>query len=300
MVLLRLTVVSANLLTSEQAEQCATATPFESNLKLTKIDSETATLQMKETNPNFSHFKYIGILNWLNSTTRFDIAIATTFIAAHCAAFGTEHYKALARAFGYLKLYPGNILRFGRKQTETFIANGKSRLIVGERPIECYADASFANDPFGKQGKGSVLGHVLFVFGSPIVWYARRCKSTVLNTTEAELMSMAETIKTASWARNLYEEIFASSAGKIPLAEDNNGAEINSKGPVRWSTSRHFSINIQYVREEIRGGMVDVYHCPTSHMLADFFTKALPKATFFEHLHRMMIVKRAENITAPG
>ena len=103
-------------------------------------------------------------------------------------------------------------------------------------------------------------------------------------------MAMAAAIKSAAWARGLYEEIFAQSAGSIPLAEDNMGAEINSRGPVRWSTSRHFAIDVQYVREEVKQGMVDVYRCPTQHMLADFFTKALPDADFFKHLNKMMII----------
>ena len=106
-------------------------------------------------------------------------------------------------------------------------------------------------------------------------------------------MSMAACIKSATWARGLYEDVFFESAGAIPLAEDNNGAEINSKGPVRWSTSRHFAIDVQYVREEVAAGTVDVYHCPTEYMLADFFTKALPEALFMKHLAKMMIIVEA-------
>ena len=103
-------------------------------------------------------------------------------------------------------------------------------------------------------------------------------------------MSLAAAIKSASWARGLFEDIFAVSAGEIPIAEDNNGAEINARGPVKWSTSRHFAIDVQYVREEVKNGMVTIWHCNTNDMIADFFTKPLAEDLFLTHLRKMMIV----------
>ena len=104
-------------------------------------------------------------------------------------------------------------------------------------------------------------------------------------------MSMAGAIKSAMWARGLFEEIYGISAGEIPLGEDNVGAELNSQGPRKFATSRHFGIAINYVVEEVRGGNVTVHRTPTNMMLADFFTKPLDKITFNRLLNYMMIVK---------
>ena len=102
---------------------------------------------------------------------------------------------------------------------------------------------------------------------------------------------MAGAIKTATWARGLFEEIYGFSAGEIPLGEDNVGAELNSQGPRKFATSRHFGIAINYVVEEVRGGNVTVHRTPTNMMLADFFTKPLDKNTFNRLLNYLMVIK---------
>ena len=46
-----------------------------------------------------------------------------------------------------------------------------------------------------------------------------------------------------------------------------------------WAKTRHIDVQAHQIREWIQDGILRVEHCPTSAMLADALTKALPVAT---------------------
>lgn len=75
------------------------------------------------------------------------------------------------------------------------------------------------------------------------------------------------------------------------LWQDNEGAERFAKnGRISCtSNSRHISIKHFWVTDRVKQGKIEVKHCPTEKMLADFFTKALQGKLFFHKFHAVIM-----------
>ena len=64
------------------------------------------------------------------------------------------------------------------------------------------------------------------------------------------------------------------------LHEDNQGKIVLSKNPNNHPCTKHIYIKYHYVREAVEKKQVQLIYCPTENMIADFFTKGLPKSRF--------------------
>jgi hypothetical protein len=71
----------------------------------------------------------------------------------------------------------------------------------------------------------------------------------------------------------------------VRIYQDNRSA-ILLENNGKWSSSkrtRHIDIRYFFVTDRIRKKEVEIVHCPTAHMVADYFTKPLQGALFRQH-----------------
>src|SRR6266404_1243502 len=73
----------------------------------------------------------------------------------------------------------------------------------------------------------------------------------------------------------------------VPLHCDNKGAVDLTVNPVTGRRSKHIPIRHHVIREYVERGDITLIHTPTLEMLADGFTKSLPKATLMHHAYDM-------------
>ena len=77
------------------------------------------------------------------------------------------------------------------------------------------------------------------------------------------------------WRSDLY-------LGPPLVYKDNQGAIALSKNAKGNPRTKHIDIKYDYVRDATEKGQVRLEYCPSEIMLADIFTKALPKIRFEE------------------
>ena len=113
--------------------------------------------------------------------------------------------------------------------------------------------------------------------------YTTSCKQK-LNTkssTEAELVAVDDAMGQVLWTRH----ILAAQGHFVPkttIYQDNKSTILIAENGKSSSSKRTRHINVRYffITDKIKKGEVTVAFCPTTNMLADFFTKPLQGSAF--------------------
>ena len=106
-------------------------------------------------------------------------------------------------------------------------------------------------------------------------------KINVKSSTEAELVGASDFVPQTIWTRNFIEaqgynvndsEFFQDNMSAMKM--ERNGRQ--SAG----QRSRHINIRYFFIKDRIANGEINLIHCPTALMIADYFTKPLQGALF--------------------
>ena len=123
----------------------------------------------------------------------------------------------------------------------------------------------------------SRLQSTVVLNGAAISWKSRLQSTVALSTAEAEYIALCEAGKEAMYIRQLLEEIGISQPSTV-IYEDNQPCLHIAHNPVTSGRTKHVNLRYHWIRQHIKSGAIDVKWCATAEMLADLFTKILPKA----------------------
>jgi len=124
----------------------------------------------------------------------------------------------------------------------------------------------------------SMCGFVFLLANAAIGWASRKQRTVAQNTTEAEYMAMADASNQGIWYRSFLSELGYNVNAPIPLHCDNKGAVDLALNPVTGRRSKHIEIRHHVVHEYSESGQISLICTPTAEMVADGFTKSLPRA----------------------
>ena len=69
------------------------------------------------------------------------------------------------------------------------------------------------------------------------------------------------------------------------ILEDNQSAISMSKNLQFHGCTKHTEIKLHFIREQVKGGAVELKYCPTEEMVADMLTIGLPQVKFAKLRH---------------
>jgi hypothetical protein len=206
----------------------------------------------------------VGKLMYAAVSTRPDISFAVGVASRFMAAPTQEHWSLVKRILRYLRgtQSVGILYKFGRP---------------GQLALSGFCDSDWGGDPTDRK---STAGWVFLLSGGPVSWSSRKQATVALSTTEAEYMSAAEAAKEAIWLRALLSDLGHAQSAATRIFEDNRGCIELSKNPIIHQRSKHIAIRHHFIREKTASGEVYLEHIPTERMVADIFTKPLPRPRF--------------------
>jgi hypothetical protein len=228
---------------------------------------------------SWSYPSIIGMMLYLSSNSRPDIAFAVNQAArfTHCARL--SHETALKRIGRYLK----------STRDKGLIMKPSSSL-----SLDFFADADFAglwnvehpDDPISVKSR---TGFVVTLGDTPITWSSKLQTEIATSTMHAEYIALSTGMRELIPIKNTLDDIcdtFKIHRDKhtqiVKVFEDNEGALRLAQSPLTKVTpqSKHFAVKYHWFREKIDEFKLSFRHISTNLQKADLFTKGLSKSEF--------------------
>ena len=237
-----------------------------------------------EGEPFDEHFNYrrvIGKLNYLERSTRPDLA----FAVHQCARFSANPKQSHAKA----------VKRIGRYLAAT---KDKGYTIRPEgEEFEVFADASFSGEWDNKRIDQAVTdpnmarsrtGYGIFYGKCLILAQSRLQTEIALSSTEAEFIALSSAAREVIHLMSIMEE--ASTMGvpirntaatvKCTIFEDNSGAAEIAKIPKIRPRTKHINIKYWHFIKWVETNQIIIKQVRTTEQLADIWTKPLDEKLF--------------------
>ena len=106
---------------------------------------------------------------------------------------------------------------------------------------------------------------------------------------EAEYVALFETGKAAAAMRNILEELGFTQPGPTAINCDNQAATAIANDEAREKRTRHMSMRLHWVKDQVYQHVLAVRWRPGCSNLADFVTKLLERKEFEEKRDRVMV-----------
>ena len=140
-----------------------------------------------------------------------------------------------------------------------------------------WSDAAYADD---KESARSTTGYGFMFCGGLISWNAKLQSYVATSTQHAEYGAASSASRECIWLRMVTSELGWKSLGPTQMFSDSSSALSLMQHPIINGRTKHINVAFHYVREQIENGAIKFDFVPTKRMLADLFTKALPRDTF--------------------
>uniref|UniRef100_A0A2N9IAH8 Integrase catalytic domain-containing protein n=1 Tax=Fagus sylvatica TaxID=28930 RepID=A0A2N9IAH8_FAGSY len=223
------------------------STPMDPNLKLSVESGELIS------NPSM-YQRLVGRLIYLTNT-RPDLTFAVSVVSQFMHAPRTSHLDAVYHILRYVKTSPGLGL---------FYSAGH------QSGLSCFTDADYAGSQTDRR---STTGLSTFYGNHLISWKSKKQAVVSRSSAEAEYRAMAQGTCEILWLRSICNELGFMETDSSQLFCDNKSAIMLASDSVLHERSKHIEVDIHFIREKVRSGIITPSFVSSSKQTADVFTK---------------------------
>ncbi|MBW0500490.1 hypothetical protein O181_040205 [Austropuccinia psidii MF-1] len=211
----------------------------------------------------------IGLLNYLVTCTRPDLAYSASCLAQFLNNPSSEHEAAFKHVLRYLS------------GTQTWVISlGK----LGDNSVvNAYCDSNRGSNFDSRSFSGSCL----FFYGW-VGWKTSKQDVVSLSSTEAEYRSISNCFQDVCWLLELVSDFGVNVKAK--LLGDNQGAIALLKNPLYQHRTRHIKLHLHWCLQLLNEGNISVEYVATNLMVADVLTKSLTRVLHKTHCTALFIL----------
>jgi len=224
------------------------------------------------------YLRLLGQLSYLTNS-RPDILTAVAYCATKCTKPTEEDYKKLLKIVAYLRQTPDFGLTMYPKSPDD---DDKLHLTA-------YVDAAYMSH----DDAGSHTGYTIAI-GSKhpkSFFYSKSCKQKLVATssTHAEIRALYDLTIQLVFIIGLFEEIQRPLHLPVLVYEDNQPAiDLVSTDSNRLGKSKHYLMIINFVKEQVRTGLLQVCKVATEENISNVLTKTVMGQEFYKSFQRIM------------
>uniref|UniRef100_A0A803NGE3 Uncharacterized protein n=1 Tax=Cannabis sativa TaxID=3483 RepID=A0A803NGE3_CANSA len=120
----------------------------------------------------------------------------------------------------------------------------------------------------------------------------KKQKAVAKSSTEAEYRALSQTATEVAWLFSLFTELGIKHHTPAVIWCDNPGAKQLSSNPVFYSRTKHIEVDVHYIRDLIKRGLIEVRYIPTKEQTTDIFTKAASISQFIYLKDKLAVVSQ--------
>ncbi|KAJ0514307.1 putative RNA-directed DNA polymerase [Helianthus annuus] len=228
--------------------------PIEQNVVVTDlVNSKSSDFELT----NITNYqKLIGKLIYL-TLTRPDISYAVHCLSQFMHKPLNSHFKIALRLLRYLKSSPGKGILFSK--SDSFELKG-------------YVDSDW-----GKclSTRRSVTGYYVYLGNCLVSWKSKKQNTVSRSSAEAEFRAMNVAGCEIIYILKILEDLKLKPSLPVKMFSDNSAAIQIAANPVFHDRTKHFEIDLYFLREKVAAGVFKIIKIGTEHQPADLFTKGL-------------------------
>jgi hypothetical protein len=226
---------------------------------------------------DWNYRQAVGMLTYLQSTSRPDISMAVHQCARFCIDPKLSHERAIYRIGKYLQ---------GTKDKGIMLKPDYNK------GLECFVDADFAggwnkNEADGADSVLSRTGYVIMYAGCPIIWCSKLQTEIALSTVESEYMALSQALREVipmmvllNEVKDVFPTVVSTPKIHCKVWEDNQGCLSLAKEGKFSPRTKHIAIKYHHFRSKVKDGSISIHAIDTKEQTADIFTKPLDESLF--------------------
>ncbi len=245
----------------------------------------------------------IGMLNWIVTIGRIDIAFAVSSLSRFIACPRQGHIDRALYVFGYLKKYPNRRIRTDSRNPTVVVngAEGDLEIDIFKKLMERYPDAKEQNDnklpvplfdelavsayvdsdhAHDKVSRRSITGIIIFVGRTPVFALSRRQGAIQTSTYSAEFMAMKTAVEEVMSVRYMLRCLGVKVTRPTPILGDNRSVIMNTTIPSSLLKKKHVAISYHMTREATAAGIGRPLKTNGKWNFSDICTKAQVSSFF--------------------
>ena len=210
---------------------------------------------------DWNYRSIVGMLGYLQGSTRPDISMATH----QCARYNNDpklsHERAIRRIGKYL---------LGTQNKGIIFSPNP------EKGLECFVDADFSGnwtavDSVDPENVLSRTGYIIFYAGCPIHWVSKLQTEIALSTTESEYVALSQSMRDVIPMMNILEEfkqvLFIPDIPpivKCKVFEDNTSCIKVATAPSMTPRTKHIALKYHHFRSFVKSGQIEIFSIGTT------------------------------------
>lgn len=234
------------------------------------------------------YLQLIGSLLYLSCMTRPDIAYHMAILCSFMHDPTVQAYSAALDLLAYVATTSTSHLTFtGSCACPLGIPDDRRLQVESNHGMVLYSDASWhSSDDLGR----NMFGFVMYMYGGPVSFAAKKLKVVALSSAEAEYAAVSYSCKELVFVRNMCDFLGVKLTGHSVVAVDNQAAIKIAENMGVTARNKHFQDSIHYFRHLVDHLVAAPCYVTTKQQCADGFTKPLTGDTFKQWRSRVLSV----------